>query len=117
MTPANDAAYGRSDNIAAKGTVAGLKDNEALWLLDSDEQTYTVDQQARVVGNNWSAISDGPFGDPNNKLPFAMSLVIVVASPSCDQALQAKSAAADSSLASLPVGCRVTDSRTIRITQ
>ena len=116
MTPANNATFSRLGTVKASGTVRNLKENESLWLFDSDEQTYTVDQQARIIGSRWSAISVGPFGDPDSTLPFTMSIMVIVASPLCDQALQAKSTAADSTMASLPLGCRVTDSRTIEIT-
>jgi hypothetical protein len=105
----------RAGNLPAAGVVSNLKSDETVWLLDQDKDTYTADQQARVVGNKWSAVSTGPFGDASAPVPFGMDIVIAIATPACDQALNAKSQADDSTMQSLPSGCRPTDARHVTV--
>jgi len=92
--------------VHAVGSVSGLDELHTLWLLDYDGTDYTPAQQAQVVGNRWSAVSQ-PLGDKGEVLPFPQTEVVVVASQNCQAKLAAKARSDDSTMSALPVGCSV----------
>src|SRR5262249_32209118 len=79
-TPTKGTKVSRSKGFTATGTASSLG-SDTVWILDYDGG-YTVDQEAKVNGGQWSA-ADYPLGDPSDHLPFPLTMKAVLANPHC----------------------------------
>ncbi len=100
------------NGFIARGKVSSLGPN-TIWILDYDGG-YTVDQQAMVVGDKWSAV-DKPLGDSTDELPFNLTMVAVIGDQGCTTKLADIVDNKDGYTEGLPVGCKTFAKVTVRV--
>jgi hypothetical protein len=100
--------------FAAEGSVTNLPEGDSLWLMDRDDVSYTIDQQATVSGEVWTAVSV-QVGDPGQKLPFGINAAIVQATSACAGKLRQAIQEEKDTFPGLPEGCIEMASRQVRV--
>ena len=76
---------------------------------------YTVDQEAAIAGGRWSA-TDEPLGDASDHLPYSLTMVAALATPSCAKILTQTNATSNDYLEQLPAGCSLFGEVTVNVT-
>jgi hypothetical protein len=87
-------------------TVSGNVRNvgpDSVWITDYDGG-FTVDGKALITGGTWSAF-DNDLGTAAQKPPFPLTVVAVLANPSCAATLDRVSNSDNDYLTALPPGC------------
>lgn len=113
VEPAQSTDISSSQGFTTRGMAYNLPSGGLLWVLDRDSDGFYVAEPAHFYGNEWSATS-APVGDPSDGLPFDIQFVLVLATPDCSDSLRN---APDSFLRKLPAGCRVLETRFLRVTR
>lgn len=115
--PKNGTQVSESRGFTMTGSVSSLG-ADALWILDyNGGSNYIIDEPANIaLSGKWSAF-DGPFGRPPDRLPFLVSVVLVVADPSCNVRLNQLSNAGRYDISNLPSGCKIVAEATVKVSK
>lgn len=90
--------------------------NSTIWLTDYSGG-YVVDDQATLYSNGTWTAADSELGDPGQKLPFSLTVRVLVADPECARTLTAAmNGSGGDYLTALPGGCTVAASATVDVT-
>lgn len=112
--PKDGTRVSKSQGFIASGSAANINPS-SLWILDSDNG-YFVDQQAKIVNGQWTAL-DAPLGDSSNHLPFDLTMIVVLANPHCSKILHTTNRTSNDYLKQLPGGCKQIGQVTVNVSK
>lgn len=112
----NHKGISSQDGFVARGKVVNLPAGDSIWLMDKDETSYAIAQEAARDGSRWQAESH-PLGDSGAVLPFDLTATMIWANAACADTLRAAIRRDQWTLDSLPDGCREADSRKVTVTE
>jgi hypothetical protein len=113
-SPAKGADVSRTKVFRVAGTSSHLG-NATIWLTDYDGG-YSVDDEATIYSNGtWQAF-DSNVGNQGQRLPFPMTLRVILADTQCAAKLQEAMNSTGDYLTALPGGCTVAGAVTVNVT-
>jgi hypothetical protein len=113
-SPASGTAVSRTKEFHVKGTVNHLG-NDTIWLADYDGG-YAVDDEATVFANDTWEATDSNVGNPDQALPFPLTVRVILADTQCAKRLQQTMDSNADYITVLPGGCTVVGDVNLKVT-